>query len=74
MPSEAEKKLVENLLPFMDTFSIFCLTQAHKPVLDVVLGKTVWNKLIQKVCVSCQVNAFVVILKSAEDTSVQGPS
>ena len=56
MPSEAEKKfwgcpeLVENLFPFLDTNSISCLTQAHKPVLDIVLGKTVWNKLIKQVC------------------------
>ena len=56
MVSEAEKKfwgcpeLVESLLPFLDTYSAICLARAHKPVLDVVLGKTVWKKLIKKVC------------------------
>ena len=56
MLSEAEKKfwgcpeLVERLLPFLDTYSTVCLVQAHKPVLDIVLGKTVWKKLVKQVC------------------------
>ena len=39
---------MENLLLFLDPASIICLAKAHKPVLDIVLGKTVWNKLIKK--------------------------
>ena len=27
-------------------YSIICLIQAHKPVLDIVLGRTVWSKLV----------------------------
>ena len=97
MVGEAEKKfwgcpeLVDNLIPFMDFYSLFKLTQvdipsqipkstpsqiprtpsqlpntpypilipvysiifliqAHKPVLDIVLGRTVWSKLVKKVC------------------------
>ena len=56
MASEAEKKfwqcpeLVENLLPFLDTYSIICLAKAHKQTQDIVLGKTVWNKLNKQVC------------------------
>ena len=55
MGSEAEKKfwgcpeLVENLLPSMDTLSLLRLVQAHRPILDIVLGKTMWNKLIRKI-------------------------
>ena len=55
MASDAAKKfwgcpeLMENLLPFLDTFSIICLAKAHKIVQDIVLGKTVWNKLIRQV-------------------------
>ena len=56
MLSEAAKKfwgcpeLMENLLSFLDTFSIISLAKAHKPVLDIILGKTVWNKLVNKIC------------------------
>ena len=56
MLSEAEIKfwgcpeLVESLLPFLDTFSTICLAQAHRFVLDIVLGKTVWRKLVKQVC------------------------
>ena len=56
MASEAEKKfwqcpeLVENVLPFLDTYSIICLAKAHKQTQDIILGKTVWNKLIKQVC------------------------
>ena len=58
MASEAAKKfwgcpeLMENLLPFLDTYSIICLAKAHKPVQDIVLGKTVWNKLIRQICLA----------------------
>ena len=58
MESEAAKKfwgcpeLMENLLPFLDTYSIICLAKAHKPVQDIVLGKTVWNKLIRQICLA----------------------
>ena len=53
--SEAEKRfwgcpeLVENLLPFLDTLSLVRLIQAHRPILDIVLGKTMWKKLIKKI-------------------------
>ena len=56
MLGEAEKKfwgcpeLVDSLIPFLDTYSTICLARAHKPVLDVILGKTAWNKLIKQVC------------------------
>ena len=56
MSSETEKKLwqcpelLENLLPFLDTYSIICLAKAHKTTQDIVLGKTVWNMLIRQVC------------------------
>ena len=58
MASEAAKKfwgcpeLMENLLPFLDTYSIICLAKVHMPVQDIVLGKTVWNKLIRQVCLA----------------------
>ena len=41
---------MENLLPFLDTYSIICLAKAHKPVQDIIVGKTVWNQLIRQVC------------------------
>ena len=56
MLGEAQKKfwgcpeLVDSLIPFLDTYSTICLAQAHKPVLDIILGKTAWNKLIKRVC------------------------
>ena len=90
MLSEAEKKfwgcpkLIENLLPFLDTYSIICLAQvdappqipctilntkfaipklfpyldsnsistaqAYKPALGAILDKSVWSKLIKRVC------------------------
>ena len=56
MSNETENKfwqcpeLVENLLPFLDTYSIICLAKAHKTTQDIVLGKTVWNMLIRQVC------------------------
>ena len=56
MMSEAEKRfwgcpeLVESLLPFLDSYSTICLAQAHQPVLDILLGKTVWKKLVKEVC------------------------
>ena len=53
--------MVESLLPFLDTFSTICLAQAHRFVLDIVLGKTVWKKLVKQVChgmVRCQVMAW----------------
>ena len=55
MISEAEKRfwecpeLVENLLPFLDTLSLVRLVKAHRPILDIVLGKTMWKKLIRKI-------------------------
>ena len=55
MASEAEKKfwecpeLVEHLLPFLDTLSLVNLALARRPILDIVLGKTMWNKLIKKI-------------------------
>ena len=41
---------MENLLPFLDTYSIICLAKAHKPVQDIIVGKTVWNQMIRQVC------------------------
>ena len=55
MLSEAERKfwscpeLLENLLPFLDPYSITCLAKAHEPV-NSVLGKAVSKKLIKQVC------------------------
>ena len=55
MSSETEKmfwgcpELLENLLPFLDPYSIICLAQAHEPV-NGVLGKAVCKKLIKQVC------------------------
>ena len=50
IPNTPYPILIHVSLPFLDFYSIICLTQAHKPVLDIVLGKTVWTKLIKQVC------------------------
>ena len=46
-PSQMPNTPYPILIP---VYSIICLIQAHKPVLDIVLGRTVWTKLIKQVC------------------------
>ena len=29
---------------------MFFMTQAHQPILNIVLGKIMWKKLIRKIC------------------------
>ena len=45
-PSQLPNTPYPILIP---VYSIIFLIQAHKPVLDIVLGRTVWSKLIKKV-------------------------
>ena len=46
-PSQMPNTPYPILIP---VYSIIFLIQAHKPVLDIVLGRTVWSKLVKKVC------------------------
>ena len=50
IPSEPHPKPILAFLPFLNSNSITCLAQAHKPALDVILDKSVWRKLIKRVC------------------------
>ena len=42
--------LMEILIPFLDSRSIVSLAKAHPLVLQVLQGKSVWNKLVRRVC------------------------
>ena len=44
-------ELVERLLPFLDSFSIWSLGQAHPPALQVLKGSSlIWKDLVKRSC------------------------
>ena len=64
--------LIPVSLPFLYFYSIIGLIQAHKPVLDIVLGKTVWSKLIKKVCqgIRKKFSSLFMIQKKADQAGL----
>ena len=42
--------LMEIMIPFLDSQSIVSLAKAHPLVLQVLQGKSVWNKLVRRAC------------------------
>ena len=52
---------------FMDVFIftliiIFLTVQAHPPILNIVLGKIMWNKLTRRVCYDNRTSNIVYLL------------